>query len=209
MSELTSIQKTRIALYYFLLGKGWSKEAEIMDWAENIHSGVRKDGVTPEFAHQIWIANYLRTLPLNDDMMRLCIAIAFLHDTAEDFNYNPAEFSVYWGGEIAEGAKRLTKKWRGVTMPEDTYFFGIGETAQSALVKGVDRLHNLSTMVGVFKLEKMVAYIEETKQYHLPMLKAARKRFPQYEAAFENIKQSLLSRIELISAFIEVQKNAK
>ena len=35
------------------------------------------------------------------------------------------------------------------------------------------------------------------------MLKLARRRFPEFEAAYENIKQSLLSRIDLIEAIHE------
>jgi len=208
MTDLTAMQKARNFLYAYLIGREWFHEAEIMDYAENIHNGFRKDG-SPEFSHQIWIANYIRTLPLDKDMMRLCIAIAFLHDTSEDYNYSTHEFSAYWTNDIAEGARRLTKTFRGVDLPEETYFMIVGETAQSALVKGADRLHNLSTMIGGFKIEKMKAYIEETKRCHLPMLKKARKRFPKYEAAFENIKQSILSRIELISAYIEATENGK
>jgi (p)ppGpp synthase/HD superfamily hydrolase len=195
-------EKAKISLRYFLIGKGWFKAVEILNYAEKQHDGFRKDGVTPEFAHQIWIANYVRTLPLPDDIMCLAISLALLHDTAEDKDYGFHEFSI-WGDDIVRGVKLLTKKHRGTTVAKDTYFSELATMAAAVLVKGIDRLHNLSTMPGVFKREKQYLYITETKDHHLPMLKQGKRNFPQYEAAFENIKQSLLSRIELISLILE------
>jgi hypothetical protein len=61
-------------------------------------------------------------------------------------------------------------------------------------------MHNLQTMVGVFTFEKQKTYIVEVRVLFLPMLKAARRNFPQQVLAYENIKHVLLSQIELIEA---------
>lgn len=202
METLSNIQKVRIALYYWMIGKGFNTAAEVMNVAEKMHSGLRKDGVTPEFHHQISIANFIRTLNLPDHMMELCLCIAFLHDTAEDKDVGFEEIEHKYGVEIADGVKRLTKKHRGVVIPKETYFSELSKTVQSAIVKGVDRLNNLSTMVGVFTKEKQQKYIDETIEWHLPMLKEARKKFPQYEMAFENIKQHIKLNITLVQQML-------
>jgi len=53
-------------------------------------------------------------------------------------------------------------------------------------------------MQGVFTREKQSAYISETEEYILPMLKEARKNFPEQESAYQNIRQVLLTQIDLI-----------
>jgi (p)ppGpp synthase/HD superfamily hydrolase len=200
MAAVSNHEKTRIALYYFMLGRGYHTACRAMSYAESLHNGLRKDKVTPEFAHQVWIANFLRTLPLSNTILETALAVAFLHDTSEDKDVSFAEVARDFGPEVADGVDRMTKVFRGEKVNQEIYFRRLGETAVSALVKGVDRLHNLSSMVGVFSIEKQRAYIAETRAYHLPMLKVARKRFPEFEAAIENIKQSLNSRIDLIEA---------
>jgi (p)ppGpp synthase/HD superfamily hydrolase len=77
----------------------------------------------------------------------------------------------------------------------------------AVIVKGVDRLNNISTMTGVFKPTKQRSYVGETKEWHLPMLKEARRKYPQYNAAFENIKYAIKSRIEMIELYLETIGN--
>lgn len=206
MADLTHIDKERISLNSWLKGKCFWKELKIMDYAEQHHSGLRKDGKTPEFYHQIWIASTIRTFNLPDEMLARCIGLAFLHDTPEDNDIGFEELEHKYGPETAADAKLLTKKHRGYVLPKETYFLGLVSTPQSSIVKGVDRWHNLSTMLGVFTIEKMQKYIDETEEYHLPMLKTARKRFPEYEATFELIKRAIKLQIATIKYIIEKDK---
>jgi (p)ppGpp synthase/HD superfamily hydrolase len=50
------------------------------------------------------------------------------------------------------------------------YYRKIKDNRYTSIVKGADRLHNLMTMVGVFSNEKMQSYIDETKEYIIPIL---------------------------------------
>jgi (p)ppGpp synthase/HD superfamily hydrolase len=193
MSTPEDYTRHRIALYYWLLGAKFFRAARAMSWAEGFHNGKRKDGVLPEFSHQVWIANFLRTLPLPAPLMEDCLVAAFLHDVCEDKDVGFGEIASLFGVDAGDHVERLSKKHRGVVVPAEVYFARLAESVVSALVKGVDRAHNLGSMTGVFSLEKQKAYIEETRACHLPMLKIARRRFPEHEAAFENIKQILLS----------------
>src|SRR3569832_2750771 len=104
MDTLTSIQKVRITLRSFLLGRRFYRALEAFDYAEKLHTGTRKDGVTPSFHHQISIANYIMTLPLEDDAMELAITLAFLHDTPEDKHVSDVELQRLFGDEVGHGA---------------------------------------------------------------------------------------------------------
>ena len=67
----------------------------------------------------------------------------------------------------------------------------------ASIAKGVDRMHNFQSMSGVFDLDKQQRYMEETEQYIIPMLKEARKNFPEQEPVYQNIKHVLRTQIEL------------
>ena len=68
-------------------------------------------------------------------------------------------------GETKDAAKRR-------------YYDRFGENKTAAVTKLIDRCHNVSTMAGTFSKEKMKAYIEETREYVLPLLCRTRERYP-------------------------------
>jgi (p)ppGpp synthase/HD superfamily hydrolase len=198
--SLHEFEKSRIALREWARGKEWFDVVRAMHEGEILHSGKRKDGYTPEFAHQIWIANHLRTLRLNDEDRRVVIIAAFFHDSSEDKNVPNSEIVLKYGQNVGDIVDRMTKTFRGVDVPTATYFSRLAEQGLAILLKGVDRLHNLSTMHGVFDRHKQENYIAESLEWHLPMIRLGRNRFPEYEDAYQNVKQSLMSRISLIRA---------
>lgn len=195
--------KAENALHYWLQGANFFKALEAKYYAKGYHKGTRKDGVTPEFAHQIWIANVIRTLPLERAMMERCMICAFLHDVCEDYEVTFEEIRRRFGEEAADDVERMTKKYRGVVVDTETYFRRLAESPVAALVKGVDRTHNVHSMSGVFQPHKQRAYILESRERHLPMLKLARRQFPQWEPAYENIKQTLNARLGLIEQLLD------
>lgn len=189
---MTPYEKLKLSLRYYLLGKGWYVAVDALEYAETVHTGVRKDGVTPEFEHQIKIAHYLRTL----DLMypEETIAAALLHDVQEDYAVSNAEMERRFGATITRACNLLDKRGKQPAL----YFGGLATCPISSLAKGGDRIHNLQTMVGVFKPEKQLRYVAEVRDEFFPMIKEARRRFPQQERAYENIKHMLDSQIELI-----------
>lgn len=192
--------KQKTAIRYWLLGKSWHTALAAMDFAEGLHQGLRKDGVTPEFAHQVWIASFIRTLAGLLSRPEAAIASAFLHDVTEDYGTSEPELARRFGPEIARSTWRLSKIRDGAKLGNDAYYAELATDPIAALVKGVDRTHNLGSMIDAFTPEKQDAYIEETEVFTLPMLKRARRRFPAEEPAFENVKQILITRVALIKA---------
>ncbi len=189
---MTQYEKLKLSLRYYLLGKGWYVAVDALEFGESVHTGLRKDGVTPEFEHQIRIAHYLRSLDcLHPEET---IAAALLHDVREDYNIPDRELTRRFGSTITTACILLDKNGK----EHDAYFSGIADDAIASLAKGGDRIHNLQTMVGVFSREKQLKYVNEVRTQFFPMLKQARRSFPQQERAYENIKHMLESQIELI-----------
>jgi (p)ppGpp synthase/HD superfamily hydrolase len=94
----------------------------------------------------------------------------------------------------------VTKKYRGRVKDEDVLFEAMAEDPIASIVKPSDRSHNLQTMVGVFNVEKQVGYIDFAEQRIFPMMKIARRKFPEQTMAYENMKHVIKGQIELIRA---------
>ena len=192
--KMTKFEKLKLVLRYFLLGKEWYRAVDALEYFGTIHTGVRKDKVTPEYQHQVEIAHYICTL-LPSLLYPEDTIIAILgHDASEDYNIDHAYLSTRFG-ERAGHAMYLMDR-NGKT--EDQYYSGIGKDAIASVGKGGDRHHNVKTMNGVFTKEKQIKYAQEVRERVLPMLKCARRNFPQQVLCYENIKHVLNIQLELL-----------
>lgn len=169
-----------------------------MEFAASYHTGKRKDGVTPEFSHQIEIAHFVRTLSASLIYPEETIAVAFLHDVTEDYDVEIDELKRLFGEQIANAVWLVTKKFKGVKKSLESYYNEIATNPIASICKGCDRIHNIQSMVDVFTFNGQKWYIEETERYILPTIKTAKRLFPQQEAAYENIKHTLTSQVQLI-----------
>lgn len=204
MTQLNNGDKLTISLRYWLQGRGYFQTLEAMDWAGGYHSGFRKDGVTPEFLHQVQIAHYVRTLSNVRDMPA-ALTTVMLHDLREDHGIAHEEVERRFGSDVAGAVDCLTKEFRGHRHADEKVFERIGNNAIASVVKGADRIHNMGSMVGVFKVSKQKEYVHECKRLFLPMLKTARRAFPDQEPCYENIKMMLKSQISLIESIHTTQ----
>ena len=193
-------QKREISLRYWLQGRGYFIALEAMDFAKGFHTGLRKDGVTPEFDHQISIAHFVRSLEPSLMLPEETFATIFLHDVREDFDVSEGDINTRFGSKVSHAVDCMTKTFRGVKRPAGEVFQRIGADPIASVAKGADRGHNHRSMVGVFSLEKQREYLAETEEHFLPMLKRARRAFPQQEPVYENIKHALTGEISLIKA---------
>lgn len=191
------LEKRTVALRYWLLGKEFHSTLSAIEFALKWHKGLRKDG-SPEFSHQIDIMSYIRTLEGSVQNLERCLTITALHDVVEDYDVTLEEINDEFGAAVALAVEKLTK-------PKDksllaAHFSAIANDIDASIVKGADRIHNHSTMVGPFSPEKRLSYIEETERWILPMLKEARRNFTVQEPAYENMKLVLNTQIKLIRA---------
>ena len=195
--------KLNVSMRYWLLGmsnqdKSFLLPLKAMEYAKNIHLGVRKDNITPEFQHQLEIAHYLRTLYHGLDYPAETLATCFLHDAREDYDIPHQEIESLFGAVIADATELLTKQFKGVKKNTAHYYEEMSKNPITSAMKGADRINNHQSMSGVFTKEKQQSYIQETKDYVLPMLKTARHLFITQEPIYENIKFVLQSQMQFV-----------
>lgn len=190
---MTRYQKLEISLRYYLLGARYFTALKAMDFARKIHNGFRKDGVTPEFQHQIEIALFVTTLKDLVDEEKTII-VALLHDVIEDYIMEAVPMRKTFGEEIFTICQLLNKN-TGIV--PSMYFEWIAKDPIASIVKGADRIHNVNSMVGVFTKEKQKKYVQEVKEHFIPMLKEARNLHPEQMRAYFNIMHMLRSQINL------------
>lgn len=192
-------EKQKIALRYWLIGRGYFKAVEAMAFAEKFHNGTRKDA-SHEFSHQISQASLIRTLIDTIRYKEEVFIVIFLHDICEDKGISFEQIERMFGLIVANAVKRITKEYQGVKTPNDIYYASMTECEITSVCKGADRVHNLMTMLNGFQKEKQVAYVKETKDFTIPMLKAAKRLFPFQENVYENIKFIMTNQIQLYNA---------
>lgn len=188
-------------LRYTLLGNKWYRALKALKLGMDIHTGLRKDGVTPEYLHQVEIAMYMTTLQDGLLYPEDTIIAVLLHDTPEDYptlcSHRDVEVKF---GELAGRAVFLMDK-NGKT-PE-AYYEGLATDPIASIGKGGDRMHNIRTMPGVFTLEKQLKYKQQVRENYLPMIKSARRSFPEQTNAYENIKHVYHIQLELLDMIHE------
>lgn len=200
--------KERATLLGWLHGKEWHNAIRALHFAESHHTGLRKDGITPEFSHQVHIALYLSTLTPYFPQGEEVISVALLHDTCEDYDVTFEEIEERFGTTVCNAVTAMTKVYQGKLLPAHHVALLQSENPIASVTKGADRIHNQSTAIGVFSTSKIAEYVEETRTHILPMLKTARKNFPHQNGAYQNIKTVLTSQVTALEALIAQGESA-
>lgn len=208
----TTFEKLYISLRYYLISaakfdKSYVPALNMLEFAKDVHVGTRKDGSTPEFQHQLEIAHFIRTLSENLRNPALVIGLCLGHDILEDYS-DKAPFVTYEqvvdisGQEMADEIMIISKEYKGIKLSTEEYYRNLANTPHGSVAKGGDRIHNQGSMANVFTSQKQLGYVDETENFVLPMLKIARRKFFDQEAAYENIKFVLKSQGTFVRAYI-------
>lgn len=164
---------------------------------------LRKDGKTPGFYHQLNMLAFARTQHRNlADPASVYIAILG-HDAVEDYPERFEEISNNLGASDLRNICMLDKN-RSPNF--DSYMDAVALDEVCSAVKGIDRIHNYSTMAGVFSSLKQESYAEDGRAYFLPMLKTARRRFPRQEPLYELLKSVLMMQIHATDHLVSALK---
>lgn len=182
------------ATRYWLLGRNYVNAAKAFEFARKHHTGLRKDGVSPEFSHQIFIAGYARTLVPGLMRPEDTLAAIFLHDVCEDYPVSFDEIERMFGRDVRVPVELLTKKKDGVRIPDEEYYARMARDPVASIAKAIDRAHNIFTMSEAnWSLDKQERYLSHDVSFLvLPMLKEARRLFPEQEMTYENVKTLLM-----------------
>lgn len=187
-------------MYTYLKGyysaMNWQDALSALTFAKMQHEGVtRKDG-RPYLVHPLTMACHIAALNIRDEVIS---ASALLHDVVEDCNVTVEQLPVQ-NQRIKDTVRRLTHV---KPTPLAVYYNGIAESPEATMVKIFDRCDNVSSMAGVFTLEKTDSYIHETNEYVMPLYRKAKNYWPQYSNALFVLKYHIVSVTDGLHAITE------
>jgi len=198
-------KKLKLVLTTHLRTKKFYNALKAMNLAQKFHKNLRKDG-QDEFSHQVSQACLFSTLePFSLYPEETYITI-FLHDTPEDYKDFPevsiSALKLKFGEVAGTAIEYMCKEHSGIDgkLSNIFYYGRMSSNPITSMCKGLDRIHNLMTMLNAFKPAKQLEYIGETVEFVLPMIKKARKEFPEQNLAYENIKFIIQNQIGLYQA---------
>jgi GTP pyrophosphokinase len=206
-ARVAAADKAVLTLRYRLLGAAqenpaWLKAVQALEFSRAAHLGMtRDDKVTPYIIHPVQVALYALTLRGSLIHPVETIAACLLHDVVEDCHISYAQLTETFGKEVSHAVQSVTKPRvpQGHPMDKALHFGGMALCPIASIVKGCDRGNNQGTLGGQTP-GRQLRKVEETEAYVLPMLKTARRSFPQQDLAYENIKLLLINQIELVRA---------
>lgn len=172
-------------------------------YAEKVHCYKRKDG-NPEFSHQLEMLSLALSFHNSlSDPYSVYLAI-IVHDTIEDYPEEQETLEEMFPDAVMF-SRRLSKfkQTDNGDRIYQAYFDKIASCEVCSVVKLIDRIHNLSTAVGVFSTEKLAEYCDEVEMYFVDMLKSAKNQFNQREV-YEVLKFMLMNQVRTIRKFLVI-----
>lgn len=188
----------------FAMGKNLEQTLKALTIAKKFHFGQYRKSGEPYILHPVRVALELLSLGIVDDTI---LAASILHDLFEDCKEELAGIDLMDEYELSQEvmtlARLLTKR---SGMPTSEYYDNISGNPKASIIKISDRCHNVSTMAGVFTEEKILEYIDETKNYVIPLCKKIKDFHPVYADIVCVMQYHILSVIGAIEATMAVYK---
>lgn len=187
-------------------GAGMTQTLKALSFARDKHEGQIRKGGEPYIVHPLTMACNALSIGIKEDDI---IATILLHDVCEDCNIRFEELPV--NETVRRGVALLTfRVMEGETkeIAKNRYYNEILESREAAITKLIDRCHNVSCMAGAFSKEKLKAYIEETRQYVLPLLRKVKQRYPDKADALFVLKYHIVSVVDSIDATIQIYEDS-
>jgi (p)ppGpp synthase/HD superfamily hydrolase len=188
-----------------------AQSVKALDLATEFHIGLRKGG-SPEVSHQFEIVNLLIQLlhgHCNVKEMDDIIAASFLHDIVEDYSnrYSFEDLSREFDQKICTVVKVITKTSdynKYSKADHEEYYKQILNIPEAVLVKCGDRIQNIQS-IGGLELERQKEYVEEVEEYFFPMIKKARRLYPDFINLFAVLGEILKRQIKFVKRIHELE----
>lgn len=197
-------------IYLFLKGYAIAKEMRntliALSIATRLHENQKRKGGAPYIIHPLEVTSYLINLGIDDD---ITCAAAILHDVVEDCDisdpYKELAEKYNLNKEIIDIVLLLTKpkdyKEKDPTL--EKYYSKIKTNQKATIIKLSDRANNLST-IDAFTKEKMIEYVNETKNLIFPLCKYGKAYYPEFSNAITIIKYQMVSICETIESLYDI-----
>lgn len=176
----------------FAMGAMMPETIRMLNYARAKHSTQTRKTGEPYISHPLTMACHAISMGIRDDII---IAGCLAHDICEDCGV--AIEDLPGSDDLRKVVGLLTKN---STMTTREYYDGIATDIRAIFVKLIDRCHNVSSMAGVFSEAKLKEYIEETRDYVIPLIRKAKDEYPEYSGILFILKyhiQSITDAIEL------------
>ena len=186
----------------FAHGANMSETLRALAYAREKHTGQMRKSGEPYIVHPLTMACNAVSMGIRDDIL---VATILLHDVCEDCDVEVDELPV--SEAVRRNVDLLTFRIMESESKEDAkkrYFRHLVNSREAALTKLIDRCHNVSSMAGTFSVEKTRAYIEETREYVLPLLKTAKTTFTNDSDMLFTLKYHIVSVIDSVDAMIQI-----
>lgn len=182
-------------------GAGMTQTLKALTFARDKHKGQKRKGGEPYLVHPLMMACNALCIGIKEDSV---IATILLHDVCEDCNVGIEELPV--DEIVRRGVALVTfQVMEGETkeIAKNRYYNEMLESREASITKLIDRCHNVSCMAGAFSKEKLKAYIEETRQYVLPLLRKVKLRYPDEADALFVLKYHIVSVVDSIDVTLQ------
>ena len=191
----------------FASGAQLKETLSALSYAREKHSGQLRKSGEPYIVHPLTMACNAISIGIREDDV---LATILLHDVCEDCGVDPALLPV--SDPVKHSVELLTfSVMEGETkeIAKNRYYNMILQDRAATLTKLIDRCHNVSSMAGTFSKEKLRAYIEETRQYVLPLLRKAKVKYPADSDMLFVLKYHITSVVDSIEATMQVYEGSE
>lgn len=188
MSVSFNSDKTYTYLKGLITGLEFKDSIQALQFARKAHGGQCRKSGEPYLIHPLTIASHAVAMGLKEDHI---IAACLLHDVVEDCDVKASDLPVSIDTQMIV---RLLTHEKGV--PLEVYYKCISDDPIACIVKILDRCHNVSTMAGVFTRQKIRSYIDETRDYVLPLIRHTKDHWPEYSEQLYILKYHIQSMID-------------
>lgn len=188
-------------------GAGMKETLKALAFAREKHSGQFRKSGEPYIVHPLMMACNAVSMGIRDDAT---VATILLHDVCEDCGVGLQELPV--NDTVRHAVDLMTfRVMEGETkeIAKNRYYNMLLESREASLTKLIDRCHNVSSMAGTFSVEKLKAYIEETRHYVLPLLRKVKNQYPEESDILFVLKYHIVSVVDSIDATIQVFEQEK
>lgn len=201
-SAAFSPEKMYTYLRGYASGAGMKDTLKALSFAREKHSGQFRKSGEPYIIHPLMMACNAVSLGIKDDTV---VATILLHDVCEDCGVVLAELPV--SETVRHAVDLMTfRVMEGETkeIAKNRYYNMLLQSREASLTKLIDRCHNVSSMAGTFSVEKLTAYIEETRHYVLPLLRKVKTMYPEESDILFTLKYHIVSVVDSIEATLQV-----
>ena len=178
---------------------GLTNTSAALDYAINAHEGqLRKNSDIPYINQPLNVACHAIALDVIDDEI---LAACLLHDVVEDCDRTYDELPV--NDDVRNIVRLLTREHPDKEHRDEymqRYYAGIAKDPRAALIKCIDRCHNITTMAKGLSPDKVRRYIVETRKYY-PALLDAVESVPKYENAAWLLRYQIKSMLSIYSTY--------